>query len=77
MSDLTADSASAILNALSHLQDILDDEDDDLPIGLVPALNELRVKLQTVKVCMTATSSTCLYRLYCRMPLFPKSTVPL
>ena len=51
ISDLTAGDANSLLQALNQFQNSLDDEDEDLPSGLLSALGEFRAKLEAIKVC--------------------------
>lgn len=51
ISDLTAGDANFLLQALNQFQSGLDDEDEDLPSGLLSALEEFRTKLEAIKVC--------------------------
>lgn len=51
ISDLTAGDANFLLQALNQFQSSLDDEDEDLPSGLLSALEEFRTKLEAIKVC--------------------------
>lgn len=54
ISDLTAGDADTLLLALNEFQGILDEDDDELPRGLITALGDLRSKLEVVvKVCMS------------------------
>ena len=50
-SDLTAGDANSLLQALNQFQNSLDDEDEDLPRGLLSALGEFRAKLEAIKIC--------------------------
>jgi hypothetical protein len=52
LSDLTAGDANTLLLALNEFQQVLDEDDDELPNGLITALDDLRSKLEVVKVCM-------------------------
>ena len=54
ISDLTAGDANTLLQALNQFQDRLDDDDEDLPSGLLSALEEFRTKLEAIKVCTTS-----------------------
>jgi len=49
ISDLVAGYADSLLLALTAFQDFLDEDDDELPPGLIKALDELRAKLEVVK----------------------------
>jgi hypothetical protein len=55
VSDLTTDDANALLRVLAEFQEHLDEEDEDLPKGLIVGLEELRNKLQVIPVhfCLT------------------------
>jgi hypothetical protein len=53
ISELTAGDTNNLLEALNRFQDNLDDNDKDLPSGLLDALDEFRTKLATIKVCTT------------------------
>jgi len=46
VSDLTVDDANALLRTLAEFQVQLDEDDEDLPKGLIDGLEELRKKLQ-------------------------------
>ena len=50
ISDLTAEDAITLLQPLNQFQDCLDDDDDDLPSGLLSALEEYRTKLEAIIV---------------------------
>jgi hypothetical protein len=50
VSDLTVDDTNAPLRTLIEFQAQLDEEDADLPKGLIDGLEELRGKLQTLPV---------------------------
>jgi len=50
VSDLTVDNANALLLTLAKFQAQLDEEDEDLPKGLMDGLEELRKKLQITPV---------------------------
>ena len=50
ISDLTTADADSLLRSLNQFQDNLDDEDEDLPSGLLSALAEFRMKLEAIKV---------------------------
>jgi hypothetical protein len=52
LSDLTAGDANTLLLALKEFQQVLDEDDNELPNGLITALDDLRSKLDVVKVCM-------------------------
>jgi len=49
ISDLTAGDANSLLQALNQFQHSLDDEDEDLPSGLLSALGEFRAQLEAIK----------------------------
>ena len=51
ISDRTAGDANAILQALNQFQGSLDEDDDDLPDGLISALEQFRTKIESIKVC--------------------------
>ena len=53
ISELTAGDTNTLLEALNRFQDNLDDNDKDLPSGLLDALDEFRTKLAAIKVCTT------------------------
>jgi hypothetical protein len=53
ISDLTAGDADTLLVALNEFQGILDEDDDELPRGLITVLDDLRSKLEVVKVGMS------------------------
>jgi hypothetical protein len=57
ISDLTTGDANSLLRALNDFQDVLDDEDEDLPSALLSALEEFRTKLQAIQVCKTSDIS--------------------
>jgi hypothetical protein len=46
VSDLTVDDAHALLRSLAVFQEQLDEEDEDLPTGLISGLEQLRKKLE-------------------------------
>jgi hypothetical protein len=50
LSDLTAGDANELLQKLEEFRSNLDEEDEDLPAGLIDKLQELRNKLEYVKV---------------------------
>ena len=50
ISDPTAVDANAILQALNKFQGSLDEDDDDLPDGLISALESFRTKIESIKV---------------------------
>ena len=50
LSNFTTDDRSAMLLALQHFQETLDPEDEELPTGIHDTLNQLRQKLELVKV---------------------------
>ena len=50
LSNFTTDDRSAMLLALQHFQDTLDPEDEELPTGIHDTLDQLRQKLELVKV---------------------------
>ena len=50
VSDLTVDDASALLRTLAEFQVQLDEDDEDLPKGLIDGLEELCKKLQITLV---------------------------
>ncbi|KAF8802824.1 hypothetical protein BYT27DRAFT_7260756 [Phlegmacium glaucopus] len=54
ISDLTAGDANSLLQALNQFQNSLDDEDEDLPSGLLNTLEEFRTKLEAIKVSRTS-----------------------
>ena len=54
LTDFTTDDRSAMLLTLTHIQDTLGRDDKDLPSGIHDALNQLRQKLEVVKVCYNA-----------------------
>jgi hypothetical protein len=47
----TAEDANTLLQALNQFQDNLDDNDEDLPSGLLSALEKFRTKVEVIKVC--------------------------
>jgi hypothetical protein len=50
LSDLTVGDRNALLVSLDAFQDSLDEDDEDLPSGLLAALAQFREKLEVVKV---------------------------
>ena len=50
ISDLTVDDANALLCTLAEFQVQLDEDDEDLPKGLIDGFEELRKKLQITPV---------------------------
>ena len=54
LSDLTVGDRNALLVALDTFQDNLDEDDEDLPSGLLSALGQFQEKLEVVKVCFNA-----------------------
>ena len=50
VSDLTVDDANALLRTLAEFQDQLDEEDEDIPTGLISGLQQLRKKLEVIPV---------------------------
>ncbi|KAG5649350.1 hypothetical protein H0H81_004398, partial [Sphagnurus paluster] len=48
LSDLGAEDTNLLLSALATFQDTLDEDDEDLPAELIPALEKLRGKLEVV-----------------------------
>jgi hypothetical protein len=54
LSDLTVGDRNALLVALDAFQDNLDEDDEDLPSGLLSALGQFQEKLEVVKVCFNA-----------------------
>jgi hypothetical protein len=50
VSDLTVDDANALLRTLAEFQEQLDDEDEDLPTGLISGLEQLCKKLEVIPV---------------------------
>ena len=52
VSDLTADNANALLHTLAELQAQLDEEDKDLPTGLISGLQQLRKKLEVTVISL-------------------------
>jgi phage-related protein len=50
LSNFTTDDRSDMLLALQHFQETLDPEDEELPTGIRDTLNQLRQKLERVKV---------------------------
>jgi hypothetical protein len=50
VSDLTVDDANALLRTLAGFQEQLDEEDEDLPTGLISGLQQLRRKLEVIPV---------------------------
>jgi len=50
VSDLTVDDANPLLRTLAELQEQLDEEDEDLPTGLISGLEQLRKKLKVIPV---------------------------
>jgi hypothetical protein len=65
VSDLTADDANALLRTLLEFREQLDDEDEDLPRGLIFGLEELRRKLEVVPVRVAISRCA-----YCHLNLF-------
>ena len=51
VSDLTVDDANALLRTLTEFKEQLDEEDEDLPTGLISGLEQLRRKLEVTPVC--------------------------
>ena len=66
VSDLTVDDANALLRTLAQFQEQLDEEDEDLPTGLISGLQQLRKKLEVIPV--RCPCSKCLT--HCRLILF-------
>ena len=52
VSDLTADNANALLHTLAELQAQLDEEDEDLPTGLISGLQQLRKKFEVTGIAL-------------------------
>ena len=52
LSGLTQEDTTVLLTALATFQSTLDEDDEDLPPELVPALDKLRAKLGVVQVCI-------------------------
>jgi hypothetical protein len=50
LSDLTAGDTNELLQKLEEFRSNLDEGDEDLPAGLIDGLQELRNKLEDVKV---------------------------
>ena len=53
ISDWTAGDANQILQALNQFQGSLDEDDDDLPDGLITALEQFHTKIESIKVVHT------------------------
>ncbi|KIM71928.1 hypothetical protein PILCRDRAFT_747605 [Piloderma croceum F 1598] len=72
LSDLTVGDRNALLVALDAFQDNLDEDDEDLPSGLLTALGQFREKLEVVKhVSFSKVDPTDLAQLGIRVgPLF-------
>ena len=66
VSDLTADDANALLRTLAEFQEQLDEEDEDLPTGLISGLQQLRKKLEVIP--LHCPFSKCLT--HCRLIFF-------
>ena len=66
VSDLTADNAKVLVRTLAGFQDQLNEEDEDLPTGLISGLQQLRKKLEVIPV--HCPCSECLT--HCRLILF-------
>lgn len=60
LSGLTQDT-TVLLTALATFQSMLDEDDEDLPPELVPALDKLRAKLGVVQVCILNSFGYCRY----------------
>ena len=54
LSDLTVGDRNSLLVALDAFQGSLDEDDEDLPSGLLSALGQFREKLEVVKVRLNA-----------------------
>ena len=50
ISDLTVNDANTLLLTLNEFHAALDEDDEDLPSGLITALDQFRTKLEVVKV---------------------------
>lgn len=50
ISSLTTADANSLLQSLNQFQESLDDEDEELPSGLLITLAEFRMKLEAIKV---------------------------
>jgi hypothetical protein len=48
VSDLTVDDANVLLRTLAEFQEQLDEEDEDIPSGLISGLEQLRKKLEVI-----------------------------
>jgi uncharacterized membrane protein len=46
ISDLKPEDANSLFDALTRLKDSLDEDDSDLPVGLITSLEQVREKLQ-------------------------------
>jgi hypothetical protein len=70
VSDLTVDDANALLRTLAEFQEQLDEEDKDLPTGLISGLEQLRKKLEVIPV-----RCSCCMRLNLLPDISPLSTL--
>jgi hypothetical protein len=50
VSDLTVDDANVLLCTLAVFHDQVDEEDEDLPTGLINGLQQLRKKLDSLRL---------------------------
>ena len=62
VSDLTVDDANALLYTLAEFQAQLDEEDEDLPNGLIDGLEELRKKLSNYPGVHWSSKPICVQR---------------
>ena len=71
VSDLTVDDANTLLRTLAESQEQLDEEDEDLPTGLISGLEQRRKKLEVIPV-----RCSCCMRLNLPLPdISPLSTL--
>jgi len=64
VSDLVVDDANTLLRTLAELQEQLDEEDEDLPTGLIRELQQLRKKLE-VTLVIPVRCYCCMCLAYC------------
>jgi hypothetical protein len=50
VSDLSVDDANVLLRTVAEFQEQLDEEDEELPTGLISGLEQLRKKLEVIPV---------------------------
>ena len=77
LSDLNPADAGIIITAMEVFLSLIDENDDDVPPELIPALEKLRAKMEVIPVSITSFDTPRYpYRLFLASILrFPKSTI--